>query len=743
MYETLMKLWHYSILLICWTGIFAQSTSKISGRVCDASTNKPLAGAHVSVTGTGIGTVTDANGRFIIENLLQGTYDLSFSYMGYTTQERDGVRVASVPSADMVVRLHPATVMLPGVTVTAIAADEYTLPGVLVVSQKDIRSGKAPTLPDLLKTIPGIAIDPDSHTGSSRISIRGSQANQVLVLVDGVPLNNHRDGTADLSLVPLELIDTIIIKKGGGSARLGSGAIGGVIEIRTIEPDRTRIQTRIQSGSFGSLRLSPRLSVRTGDLTFFAALTHHVDRNHYPFTYDAPGDTLLREIRRNADLSLTNWFVKSGFRHGRHEAILQGSMEYSDRGLPGQVFTWTPAARVVTARRRVRARYQIGLPGSHATFSLNAGVSTIHNTNSYTPDTQLKDRRYPEYNYRDRVRYLRTETAFSGSPASWLSGRAAWELNTTTFSDRDLRENASPVSAARDRSQSLSLMQTATLRLPALAARVVLIPSLRYDDMTSHAQGRHRYEAMVSPGIGGRFNWQGPLQLYAGFDRSGNFRAPTFADLFYQDARIQGSPDLLPEKSVHTEASLGLVCDLFGSMRLEYTAFQDRITDMISWRLGSFEVFRPYNTDALITGSEWMAEIELLSGALHTQVAFTRLDPRSRSGDRITDNAFLPYKPLSSLKSSISWSTGFADASCTYRFTGKRALNEANTSWGDPFTIMDLTLSRALVFPDFSLELSLTIHNIFDVRYEIIDRMVQPGRRLFFGIDITPTLNNR
>ncbi|MBN2414225.1 TonB-dependent receptor [bacterium] len=737
-----MKRWHLLIILIAATGIAAQSSHTITGRVSDALTNIPLAGAHVTIRGSGLGTVTDATGRFCFENLLQGTYSITVTYMGYAPREED-IRVSTGRTADLVFRLHPVTVELAGVTVTGFSGEASPLPGTLILSQKDIRTGGASTLPDLLKSIPGLDIDPESRTGSSRLSIRGSQANQVLVLVDGAPLNNHRDGSADLSLVPLELIDTITIKKGGGSSLYGSGAIGGVIDIKTITPDSGRVQVRVQSGTFGSLLVSPRLTVRTGNLTFLTALTRHVDRNRYPFSYTAPGDTLLNEIRRNADISLTNWFFKSGFRSGRHEAVLQGGIECSDRGLPGQVFTWTPSARVMTTRKQMRAQYRIGFSRSLLSLSLQAGVTRIHNTNIYPPDTELRDRRYPEYNYRDRIGSLRTETVFRAPIAPWLSGRASWEMGMISFSDRDLLDDSSPVGNARDLSQSLSLMQTAACSIPAVSVRAILSPSLRYDGITSRAGARVRRESMVSPGISGRINWQGPLQLYTGFDRSGNFRAPTFADLFYQDARIQGKPDLLPEKSIHTQASFGLVCHAAGIARLECTVFRDRIQDLISWRLGSFEVFRPYNTDARITGSEWLAEWESVSGSLHARTALTILDPRNKSGNRITDNTILPYRPLRSFKASLSWHTRLGEIVCTYARTGRRALNEANTSWSDPFSTIDLTLSRTLVFSYFTAVLSCEAHNLLDTRYEIIERMVLPGRRLFISIDITPNLNIR
>ena len=82
------------------------------------------------------------------------------------------------------------------------------------------------------------------------MSIRGSTSSQVLVLLDGIHLNSSRDGSVDLSTIPLEIIDHIEIVRGGESSLYGSSAIGGVINIITKKAQKPSISLTVTNGSY-------------------------------------------------------------------------------------------------------------------------------------------------------------------------------------------------------------------------------------------------------------------------------------------------------------------------------------------------------------------------------------------------------------------------------------------------------------------------------------------------------------
>src|SRR5439155_638966 len=84
-----------------------------------------------------------------------------------------------------------------------------------------------------LRTVPGVEIRRSGSVGKlSNISIRGANANQVQVLIDGVRVKSPMSGQVDLSDVSPELIDRIEVIRGAQSTLYGADAMGGVVNNR-------------------------------------------------------------------------------------------------------------------------------------------------------------------------------------------------------------------------------------------------------------------------------------------------------------------------------------------------------------------------------------------------------------------------------------------------------------------------------------------------------------------------------
>lgn len=126
---------------------------------------------------------------------------------------------------------------LPEIVVTATRtqtrADETTS-SVAVISGADIVQRDQTMVSDTLRGAPGMDINEFGSTGHSALaSIRGSNPDQVLVLLDGVDVNTPTVGQFDFAHLTSDNIDRIEILRGGGGALYGSEAIGGVVNVLT------------------------------------------------------------------------------------------------------------------------------------------------------------------------------------------------------------------------------------------------------------------------------------------------------------------------------------------------------------------------------------------------------------------------------------------------------------------------------------------------------------------------------
>jgi iron complex outermembrane receptor protein len=73
----------FMVMLLCSLTISAYAQLSISGKVTDSETKKGLAGATLTIDNTMRGTITDAQGNFVIKNLKKGTYTIKVSFVGF------------------------------------------------------------------------------------------------------------------------------------------------------------------------------------------------------------------------------------------------------------------------------------------------------------------------------------------------------------------------------------------------------------------------------------------------------------------------------------------------------------------------------------------------------------------------------------------------------------------------------------------------------------------------------------
>ncbi len=168
---------------------------------------------------------------------------------------------------------------------------------ITVITSKEIEDINAHTLTDVLNTIPGVQMDIRGGPGSvTSARIQGSEFRHVLVVIDGVSLNNLSDNFADISAIPVQNIERIEIIKGPASSSWGS-SLGGIINIITKSPvDSTKIEGTL-STSYGERN--------TGD--YRAEVTGKVGN----FGYYVYGGNLLSDgLRPNTHFYENNVYAK-------------------------------------------------------------------------------------------------------------------------------------------------------------------------------------------------------------------------------------------------------------------------------------------------------------------------------------------------------------------------------------------------------------------------------------------------
>ncbi|WP_339735455.1 SusC/RagA family TonB-linked outer membrane protein [uncultured Sunxiuqinia sp.] len=278
-----------AIFAIGLQSVFAQ-TREITGTVTSAEDGQSIPGVSVSVKGTTLGTITDLDGRYVI-NVPQDASTLVFSFVGMQSQEvaLTGNTANVVMEAD-VVGINEVVV-----TAMGISRQEKSL-GYAVTKVKGedlVRAKDANIINSLTGKVSGVRISQQSGSvgSSSQILIRGNTSlggdNQPLFVVDGMPINNdyvdngitaavdYGNAAADINSLDVESIN--VLKGAAATALYGARAKNGAIIIQT------------KKGSEGKISVSYNSSMRIDKV---AKLPEY--QNEYAQGLD--GEYLLKEF---------------------------------------------------------------------------------------------------------------------------------------------------------------------------------------------------------------------------------------------------------------------------------------------------------------------------------------------------------------------------------------------------------------------------------------------------------------
>ena len=129
-----------------------------------------------------------------------------------------------------------------------------------VLDRQGIVNSNANSLVDLLRTVPGLQVNQQGSRGAiAQVRMRGAEANQILVLINGIEANDPAQGSEfNFAHLTTEQIQRVEVVRGPQSALWGSDALAGVISISTIPSgeQNSSLTARVEAGSFATTTVS-------------------------------------------------------------------------------------------------------------------------------------------------------------------------------------------------------------------------------------------------------------------------------------------------------------------------------------------------------------------------------------------------------------------------------------------------------------------------------------------------------
>ena len=560
------------------------------------------------------------------------------------------------------------------------------IPSTTVITQEMISRKKPADVLTLLRQEAGINIARTGGYGAvSSVFMRGSNSNQVLILIDGVPIRDVTITGAPMSLEHLlpDQVERIEIVRGNVSAIYGSGAIGGVVQIFTKKGDgEPSISLTAEGGSDHTTKMSASVSGRQEELRYNLGVTRFktngdsaMNGRQYP-NENADNDG-TRNISVNAGIS-REWTKGNEF--GARLYAYDAKYDYDGGGFGtpdqkdyGKTREWTVAA-----------------------FSKNRFTPNWDSTITLSQTEIDRENKYGSYlaHYRSQTSMLQWANQIVLS-SDWVATVGA-----------DISREKADLGSARDPSRT---NQSLSAGLNGKWGNHHFQVNARYDHTEESGADTTGY-------LGYGYDLTPSWKLVA--SASTAFLAPT---LYQQYDPYDGNKDLESEKSRSYEIGIQYAQ---GVTLVRTTFFDTHTRDMIDWVSTGpwtgrfFNVNRAKNRGFELNGMTQLAGIDV-RGNLTIQ------DPKNRDTDKQLDRRAKKMASLDVSKTLGAWHIGSDVHYEEHRpDTGSRRL---------PSYVLFNLNARYQISKEVAL--FARIENLLDREYQTAYGYDMPDRAVFAGIN--------
>jgi len=555
-----------------------------------------------------------------------------------------------------------------------------------VVTSGEIQRSGAQDLAEALTDLTSVDMSNYGGPGTDKnIRMRGSTSAQVLILMDGRPINNPRDGQVDLSTIPLDNISRVEVMHGAGSSLYGSSAMGGVVNIITKDPPKAGQKAELYS-SFGTAR------------TYVERMLYGAKVGNFGFLASG-GYQSSEGFRQNSEFNSKDCNLKLGYDINNENKVSFNSGFYKSRsGVPGST-DWTD----IDDKQNVLKRY--------FDFHWN-----------FKPDTKTGIS-FKAYQNFDRLEFIENSTTYSK------------DVQNTTVRGFDLQldkqlldvyrivcgfnyvknMNDSTTSAKHEYNVTSGYLEN---RLDLFDNKLNINLSARLDDYSN-------FGTQINPSLDFLYKFNDAIKLHGLISRS--YRVPTFNDLYWpNDGMGEGNPNLKPEKGVTGE--LGFEARINKYLASGLTYYCSDYKQLIQWSEWTpAKVSQPENiASALIQGLEFENKI-FITDNLELELDYSFLVAKDTQTHK-----YLLYQPKNKIDAGLKYNDhNGLTVELKGQFTDIRFADTNNNDKVKSFFVLGLSVTK-------KFKPGITcfgyIDNLLNRKYEVMQGYPMPGFSITGGL---------
>ncbi|WP_288375826.1 TonB-dependent receptor [uncultured Chryseobacterium sp.] len=380
-----------------------------------------------------------------------------------------------------------------------------------VITREDIVNSAAKSIDEILQQVPGMDIRRRGANGvQSDISFRGSSFEQVLLLLNGIRMNDSQTGHNNMNIpVDLDDVERIEVIKGPAARRFGQNAYAGVINIITKTVPGKKVKISADGGDYSTYGLG--FNAQIGNEKFTNSLqANSASSEGYMFNTDYEIRNVFYQGKlniKNGDVRVQAGFSEKKFGANGFYASSAATKQYEE----------TQASIVSVAHQQTFGK-----------LKLNSNVYWRRGQDMY-----LYDRWNPDF-YRNMH--------IGNNVGGEVNSSYQWGLGTTGIGV-ELRKEFLASSNLGDRNRFVSQVFFEH-HFSLLDKKLNISPGISWANYSK--EGNFFY-----PGLDVGYNFNPNHKVYGNIAKV--HRIPTFTDLYYISKTEQGNPDLRPENALSSE----------------------------------------------------------------------------------------------------------------------------------------------------------------------------------------------
>jgi outer membrane receptor protein involved in Fe transport len=709
-----------TLFLIAATGLRAFAHLGILlGTVTDQSSNLPLRGVTVRLTGTDRTTVSNELGQFRLEGLIAASYKVELSSVGYHSLTID-VSVGDDQIATVKAAMTNAPIQLKEVVAMARQAHYQQL-----ISNLDIKLRPVTNSQEILRMVPGLFIGQHAGGGKAeQIFLRGfdlDHGTDISLTVDGMPVNMvshaHGQGYADLHFVIPELVETVDFKKGTYNTDKGNLATAGWADFRT-RTSLDRSFVKVEAGQFDTYRAVAGIDLlgqKGKDKNQSACIA-----SEYSYTnsyFDNPQNfnrlnitgKYHGHVAPNMNLTLSGSTFWSKWNH---------SGQMPDRAVESGQIGWfgsiDPTEGGETSRTNFNARLVSVTPKNHVfkqqLYYSNYNFELYSNFTFFLKDSingdqiRQKERRNlfgynGSYAIQSKVgRMDLTSTLGAQYRQDITNGtELSHTLNRTQIIERQQYGDINEINASLYADENVQITDKFSVNA---GVRFDFFRSQYRDLLLSPAETKSATQSIFSPKLNLYYTFNPRMQLYLNSGKG----------FHSNDARVvtaQNGRQILPAAY---GSDFGLIIKPFSRL----------LVNAAAWYLWMRQEFVYVGDEGVVepSGRSRRLGLDLSARYQITENLFADVDlntAKPRSVDATFGQNYLPLAPVFTSTGGLSLKTqsGF-NGSMRYRYIADRPANEDNSVVAKGYFVNDLQLN----YSKSRYSVGLSIQNLFNTRWK-------------------------